>query len=992
MRTPSNLPSQQNRNFWWKRHRIWSSYIDSDFQKLIERRQRTMKHRCTEALQRSLLWDRGQLNKPNLSRWGWRLSSSWGGSGRRWANGVRESEGRGKDGEKSSIKVDMEMDGKNILRRFEALKQEFEQDPYTALFGTRMQRNIFSPDWFKFVKYGQDDTPPNKTPPRPHNAETRTGADSLSMTGKNGATIENTAEAPPIAKGKPSSPGHEASRRYECVVPEPYSSDNYYEIDPITLRKVWPKKTAEQPSQSQDQVDNTSVDIPVKTFADTGRRHRDVEAPNVSAPGNPDLLDVVNHRNTESRESIAEHRHEASSGQNFSPDTAEPDRSFDKPRSEPANREPQGWLVQEGFGPCHDHQRTKSETSKQGFDKASPSRKSHKVSLTQVGNGHEPRQMLFDVEESKAEDLDLLRSSDVRAASGIIRKPRQDTALERQRRREQLERDFQNEASIDLGNLSEEAMFKKGMDRPRQIVNDTKADKSDLKKEGSSVYNNINQNEGTTEMYQIENRVQHQEILHAASLQAQETAKEGFTRIPRSNELDQRPGKSQAADLRGEGDMSANVSDFATRARWYKNKVPHADQSPKSIDPQFDITGKQIGKLPKKTNKTLLAKSENRAPIERGLTRSTDDAALSGLREYDEKIGPSAYNFEMGSDTLEADLVKQSQDRSHHDDAQVCASPKAHRALEPSLVDLNKDQRASPQLTGQPLSPHESISTRCNKKSSEGIYLSPFMLTRLKESQMRLSWVRKELDKIMADRSSRRSDKQPVPAAIYKILAYDSNTGKMTTADTTSSYGRKEEALSPSSVLLRINRPTEFFPYITSMQADGYEIVSGRDDMLVFQKMHEGSTPLPGKSPSTEAGSVVSQAQPSFTSTKNLNQRRTSDTSARRPTTNTTANHPPLSHRSPPKPTITSTAIPSALNTVTREEDVFSGSSRKWQDEANDDSHNNNNRGSKKGKVRKAARRVFWVGVWTAGCAYAVGVVAEYFRTGGANGLGPQGF
>ncbi|KAI9782994.1 MAG: hypothetical protein M1835_003901 [Candelina submexicana] len=990
MRAPSHLSSQQNRKFWWKRHRIWSFYHDSDFQKLIERRQRTMKHRCTEALQRSLLWDRGQLNKPNLSRWGWRPSSSWGGSERRWANGVRESNGRGKDGEKNSMKIDMKMDGKDMLRRFEALKQEFEQDPYTALFGTRMQRNIFSPEWFKYVKYAQDDTLPYKTPPRPHNAETCTGADSLSMTGKDSATIENTAEAPPIAKGKPSWPGHEASPRYECVVPGPYSTDNHYEIDPITLRKVWPKKTPEQHPQSQDQVDNTSVDIPVKTFADTGRRHRDVEAPNVSAPVNPDLKDVVNHRNTESRASIAEHRHEASSGQNFSPDTAKPDGSSNKPHTEPANRAPQGWLVQEGFGPCHDHQRANTETSKQSSDKASPFRKSHKASLAQVGNEHEPRQVLFDVEESKAEDLDLLRSSDVRAASGIIRKPRQDTALEGQRRREQLERDFQNGASIDLGNLSEDAMVKRGMDRRRQIVNDTQADNSDLKKEGSSVYNNINQSEGTTEMYQIENRVQHQEILHAASLQAQETAKEGFTRISRRNELDQRPGKSQAADLTGEGDMSANVSDFATRARWYKNKVPHADRSVNSTSPQFDITGKQIEKPPEKTKTTLLAKSEDRAPIEGGVTGSTDGAALSGLKEYEEKIGPSAYNFEMGSDTLEADLVKQSQDRSHHDDAQIGASPKAHRALEHSLMDLNRDQRISPQLTGQPISPHKSMFTRHSKKSSERIYPPQFISTRLRESQMRLSWIRKELDKIMAGRSSRLSNKQPVPAAIYKILAFDSNTGKMTTADTTSSHGRKEEALSPSSVLLRMNRPTEFFPYITSMQADGYEIVSGRDDMLVFQKMHEGSTPLPSKSSSTEAGSAASKAQPSFTSTKDLDQRKTSDTSTRDPSTNPTVISPPLSHQSPPKPTATSTAIPSALDKVTREEAVFSGSSRKWQDEANDDSHNN--RASKKGKVRKAAQRVFWVGVWTAGCAYAVGVVAEYFRTGGANGLGPQGF
>ncbi|WEW59353.1 hypothetical protein PRK78_004823 [Emydomyces testavorans] len=42
--------------------------------------------------------------------------------------------------------------------------------------------------------------------------------------------------------------------------------------------------------------------------------------------------------------------------------------------------------------------------------------------------------------------------------------------------------------------------------------------------------------------------------------------------------------------------------------------------------------------------------------------------------------------------------------------------------------------------------------------------------------------------------------------------------------------------------------------------------------------------------------------------------------------------------------------------------------------------------------LRKAFRRAFFAGVITGGTCYAIGVVAEYFRTGGQDGLGPRGF
>jgi len=65
---------------------------------------------------------------------------------------------------------------------------------------------------------------------------------------------------------------------------------------------------------------------------------------------------------------------------------------------------------------------------------------------------------------------------------------------------------------------------------------------------------------------------------------------------------------------------------------------------------------------------------------------------------------------------------------------------------------------------------------------------------------------------------------------------------------------------------------------------------------------------------------------------------------------------------------------------VRREEPVFSGKAN-WSE--ND---------QKTGKKPGLAKRVLFGGAVFGGVSYAIGVVAEYFKSGGSDGLGPQGF
>jgi hypothetical protein len=70
---------------------------------------------------------------------------------------------------------------------------------------------------------------------------------------------------------------------------------------------------------------------------------------------------------------------------------------------------------------------------------------------------------------------------------------------------------------------------------------------------------------------------------------------------------------------------------------------------------------------------------------------------------------------------------------------------------------------------------------------------------------------------------------------------------------------------------------------------------------------------------------------------------------------------------------------------VRREEPVFSGRGNGWQEQ--EDGTERSGR-----RAKKAGRGLLIGAAWVAACSYAVGVVAEFFKTGGSDGKGPVGF
>ncbi|CAK7262578.1 hypothetical protein SEPCBS57363_000138 [Sporothrix epigloea] len=77
---------------------------------------------------------------------------------------------------------------------------------------------------------------------------------------------------------------------------------------------------------------------------------------------------------------------------------------------------------------------------------------------------------------------------------------------------------------------------------------------------------------------------------------------------------------------------------------------------------------------------------------------------------------------------------------------------------------------------------------------------------------------------------------------VYKILAYNPNTNTLDMAETTSVIPETDSLLSTSEVLLSLSNPAKFFPYFAPLRAQGFEIVSGSDDVLIFRKARDSQS------------------------------------------------------------------------------------------------------------------------------------------------------
>ena len=198
---------------------------------------------------------------------------------------------------------------------------------------------------------------------------------------------------------------------------------------------------------------------------------------------------------------------------------------------------------------------------------------------------------------------------------------------------------------------------------------------------------------------------------------------------------------------------------------------------------------------------------------------------------------------------------------------------------------------------------------------------------------------------------------------LYKVLAYDSSTLQMNIAETTSSVPAAGDAesqpLHPTEVLSRLNNVAKFLPYFADMEKQGYEMVSGSGDVLVFKKVRATLPIAPPTAPELSSPTMETSPKPS------------TPPSQSQPANETVSDSFPAPPPNSPK--------------IRRQEPVFSGSGQTWhhhQDEAGSSSGANTGT-TQGGWFRRTIKPVVLTAALGAAAAYAVGVVAERGGEGG---------
>lgn len=191
----------------------------------------------------------------------------------------------------------------------------------------------------------------------------------------------------------------------------------------------------------------------------------------------------------------------------------------------------------------------------------------------------------------------------------------------------------------------------------------------------------------------------------------------------------------------------------------------------------------------------------------------------------------------------------------------------------------------------------------------------------------------------------------------YKILAYDQQNDSVRMVETTSAVEDASRPQTPGEIIPRLSNPARFMSYFATLEDQGYELLSGSDNTLVFRRVREAktgsATAVEDVNPGPKINPIDLMGQPvtgNFASPTGF------------------VNYDSISEEKVHKP---APPFRSLADDAHREE---TGSSEvRTSDQA-----------SKKTNKNTLARNLVIGTAWAGGTACALGVVGEYFASRGA--------
>lgn len=548
-------------------------------------------------------------------------------------------------------------------------------------------------------------------------------------------------------------------------------------------------------------------------------------------------------------------------------------------------------------------------------------------------------------DSDKAEDLDLLRASDVRAASGIIRGPRKETEEEKLAKRRVLEEEFHKPQGLETSYAEELAAAEK--------VKESRKRAQDLKIECSELLNHNAHARGR---------------VNAKIAEVEESwPKTSPERKMTGNFVRDFPEEFQASWTTGLDASNEILTPKTSHTDgWGYDKSPKGLELSYQQEVENDVQKVENEYTDGLASQEAFTRNSNTPRIQTSLDRSQAGAAeKEGIDSADRlqaEVDP--YSKEpQGLETCYSNEISQQSEEdlstlfSHYstskpEEAHIVTSEDS--APDPSKRSLKKLKEKDEELVREARSIYEETYGTINYKHRQGGTTQP---TNALKSTQNLN-------------EAHGAERVPDPT-LYKILAYDPTMQAIKTAEATSTVADTSSALTPAEVLLRLSNPAKFFPHFEPLQAQGYEIVSGSGDILIFRMVQPAGSPvISGQSKSSQVAQAIKK-----TSRNPIDGMQGGPIAATGNFASPTGfvNHDlPVSSEPPFKSNID----------VRREEPVFSGQKSSWQEGSEAPPRKN----------QKKGRKLMVGAAWVAACSYAVGAVVEFFRTGGMDGKGPVGF
>ncbi|KAF6812016.1 conserved serine-threonine rich protein, partial [Colletotrichum plurivorum] len=177
--------------------------------------------------------------------------------------------------------------------------------------------------------------------------------------------------------------------------------------------------------------------------------------------------------------------------------------------------------------------------------------------------------------------------------------------------------------------------------------------------------------------------------------------------------------------------------------------------------------------------------------------------------------------------------------------------------------------------------------------------------------------------------------------------------------------------LTPAEVLLRLSNPTKFFPYFSPLQREGYEIVSGSGDVLVFRKVREAGV---ATTEQTTASFAPAIEKPTIYKAPKVNP---IDMMGRDPVVPSAYSSSPTGYLNYDYPGAEAEDKPPPPVSPLRRRNTVACDSQDFE--------------PPKPRKKSRAKRILLGAVWVGGISYAIGVAGEFLKSGGGEGRGPKG-